>query len=295
MIVLLAGVFVGDYLLGMYREYYSGVLLSLIFLPVLIIGYLEYSKMAGSVGVRTLNISGIAGVFVLSFMPVICNFAGGFGLDSCRHAGSLQNLLIWIARLTSFLVPWLGVAFLPIFLEQMWRYRLADAIRQVACTIFGVLYIGMLGSMLMQLRMTGSVLFLVFVVAMVKFTDIGAYFTGSFVGRHKMIPWLSPGKTWEGLAGGLIFASVIGVLGYYMARGCGIELFVNSPVTAAIMGLTLGIVGQFGDLCESLLKRAAGVKDSGACIPQFGGVLDLLDSPLIAAPIAYLWLILLKY
>jgi phosphatidate cytidylyltransferase len=149
--------------------------------------------------------------------------------------------------------------------------------------------------MLMQLRMTGSVAFLVYVIAMVKFTDIGAYFTGSFLGKHKMILWLSPGKTWEGLAGGLLTAAGVGVAGYYLASAYDFDLFVNSPVTAAFMGLTLGIVGQFGDLCESLFKRAAGVKDSGALIPQFGGVLDLLDSPLIAAPVAYLWLILLKY
>lgn len=296
MILVLVGVFTGDHLLGGYRSYFSGIILGLIFAPLMAVAYMEYSRMAAEADVKTLNVSGIAGSLFLSLFPVIHNFATNLAesplIDIDSFAGSV---FVWVARLTSFVLPWIGVVVLAIFFEQMWRNRLEDAIRRVACTAFGAIYIGLLGFLLMDIRMVGSVMFLVYVVAMVKFTDIGAYFTGSFVGKHKMIPWLSPGKTWEGLAGGLITAAGIGVGGYYLARACEFDLFVNSPVTAGIMGVTLGIVGQFGDLCESLMKRAAGVKDSGSLLPQFGGVLDLLDSPLIAAPIAYLWLILLKY
>ena len=115
----------------------------------------------------------------------------------------------------------------------------------------------------------------------VKATDIGAYFTGKTLGRHKLIRWLSPGKTWEGLAGGLAVASLVGL-------ACAPALGELSWWQGLIFGGVVGFVGQCGDLLESLMKRDADVKDSGSFIPGFGGVLDVIDSPLVAAPVAYL-------
>ena len=120
----------------------------------------------------------------------------------------------------------------------------------------------------------------------VKFTDIGAYFTGKSLGRHKLIYWLSPGKTWEGLAGGLVFAAAVGA-------GCAAFLDEMTWWQGLIFGPIVGFVGQCGDLLESLMKRDADVKDSGSVIPGFGGVLDVIDSPLVAAPVAYLMFSLL--
>ena len=130
----------------------------------------------------------------------------------------------------------------------------------------------------------GVPIFVLFLVA-VKGTDIGAYFTGSFIGKHKLIPWLSPGKTWEGLIGGLAFAAGASILVVHLM---GIWLAFWQ---AAVFGVVVGLAGQFGDLCESLLKRSANLKDSGAAVPEFGGVLDILDSPLLAAPVAYALLV----
>ena len=121
-------------------------------------------------------------------------------------------------------------------------------------------------------------------LAAVKCTDIGAYFVGSAVGRHKLIVWLSPGKSWEGLIGGLAFAAGVSIL---VAWAWKIDAAVWE---AAVFGVAVALAGQFGDLCESLLKRSARVKDSGAALPEFGGVLDLLDSPLLAAPVGYVLL-----
>ena len=100
----------------------------------------------------------------------------------------------------------------------------------------------------------GSTMILVMILLVVKATDIGGFFGGRALGKHKLIFWLSPGKTWEGL----------------------------------IFGGVLGGIGQAGDLLESLMKRDAEVKDSGALVPGFGGILDIIDSPLLAAPFAYL-------
>ena len=106
--------------------------------------------------------------------------------------------------------------------------------------------------------------------------------TGHAIGRHKLIPWLSPGKTVEGFFGGLIFSGIVGAAITYFCHTFAWQ-------QGLVAGVLLGAVGQVGDLLESLLKRDAGVKDSGH-VPGFGGVLDLLDSPLLAAPVAY-WIL----
>ena len=121
-----------------------------------------------------------------------------------------------------------------------------------------------------------------------KFSDTGAYVVGSLIGRHKMIPRISPGKTWEGFAGALavsILASLLFV--YYLGdrmRGD------DTGLTRIILGLLLGLAAVVGDLIESIFKREAGVKDSGKFFPGIGGILDLLDSLLFNAPIMYLYL-----
>jgi len=125
-------------------------------------------------------------------------------------------------------------------------------------------------------------------VIVVKMGDIGAYTCGRLVGRHKMTPTLSPGKTWEGAVGGMVFAC----LGSYLA----LEWLAPALTGAASRlpwgwlpyGVIVGIAGMVGDLAESLLKRDVGCKDSSTWMPGFGGVLDLLDSVLFAAPVAYL-------
>ncbi|MBN1764650.1 MAG: phosphatidate cytidylyltransferase, partial [Sedimentisphaerales bacterium] len=118
----------------------------------------------------------------------------------------------------------------------------------------------------------------------VKCSDIGAYFTGRFIGRHKLAPGISPGKTWEGFCGGIILAVIIASL---FSNFSGIMNIGRSIV----FGITIAIIGQLGDLLESMYKRDAGSKDSDNLVPEFGGMLDLVDSPLIAAPVAYLMFI----
>ncbi|MAB72227.1 MAG: hypothetical protein CMJ54_06935 [Planctomycetaceae bacterium] len=126
-------------------------------------------------------------------------------------------------------------------------------------------------------------------VLVVKAGDIGAYFTGMCFGRRKMIEWLSPKKTIEGGLGGLAFAALVGAGVAMLSKGRPPEAELGL-LAGIIGGIVLALVGAGGDLLESLLKRAAGAKDSGSVLPGMGGVLDVLDSPLVAGPVA--WIVL---
>ncbi len=166
-----------------------------------------------------------------------------------------------------------------------------DAIVVMAGTVLATLYLGGLCWFLVALRVlngdsifgsnfVGSTAHVVMILIVVKFTDIGAYFAGRAFGKRKLIPWLSPGKTWEGLAGGLLLAGIMGA-------ACAPFVVNLGPTVGAIFGVLIGGVGQLGDLLESMMKRDAAVKDSGKLLPGFGGVMDVIDSPLLAAPFAY--------
>ena len=179
-------------------------------------------------------------------------------------------------------------------LRRAWIRQTQEAIHHMAGTVLATLYLGGLAWFLVALRVKhatnqhqfeGTTLIVVFILLTVKFTDIGAYFGGMALGKHKMIPWLSPKKTWEGLVCGLFTAGLVGMA---MAPLIGRPIFWLPWWKGFLFGAILGGIGQVGDLLESLMKRDAEVKDSGSLIPGFGGVLDVIDSPLLAAPFAYL-------
>lgn len=179
------------------------------------------------------------------------------------------------------------------FAGEMLRYQKpGGVIVNVALAILGVAYIGLTLSFCAQLRLLGGreagLVALAALVIVVKMGDTGAYTCGRLFGRHKMTPLLSPGKTWEGAAGGMVFA----LLGSWLAfnllpRAMGFEL-PQQPWNWVVFGIAVGIAGVIGDLAESLFKRDMGRKDSSTWMPGFGGLLDLLDSILFAAPVAYL-------
>lgn len=127
-------------------------------------------------------------------------------------------------------------------------------------------------------------------VIAVKCGDIGAYSFGRLWGRRKMAPYLSPGKTWMGFVGALVGSTVGGSLWIIL----GLSLFAVPARVSGIANIlaycaVLGVTGLLGDLCESLIKRDCGKKDSAEILPGFGGLLDLLDSPLFAGPVALAW------
>jgi phosphatidate cytidylyltransferase len=174
-----------------------------------------------------------------------------------------------------------------------------DTVVCVALAAFIASYLGVLPSFLVQLRWpepaslraddARAVLAMALAIFIPKCCDTGAYTIGRLIGRHKMSPAISPGKTWEGLAGGLATAVLAAILLNRLGPVLPGE-GVLSDVAAAGFGLTVGGAGVLGDLAESLIKRQYRQKDASQAMPGFGGVLDVIDSIVFAAPIAYCWL-----
>ncbi len=191
--------------------------------------------------------------------------------------------------------PWLAVLGTAVILVL--RQRTQGATADFGSSLLAIFYVGYLGSYCVRLRCwfpspegAWIVLATLFII---KLTDIGAYFTGMAAGRTLLIPKVSPKKTWEGLiggtiasaaAGGLLFGWVLPSLGH-----CDAIRALSLP-QAIVFGIVMAVSGQFGDLAESLFKRDGGAKDSARLVPTFGGVLDVIDSPLLAVPVAY-WLL----
>ena len=189
----------------------------------------------------------------------------------------------------------LAAAAIAVIGAEMNRFRQpGSAVVNSALGIFTLVYVGLLFSFLALLRLLGGnewgMLALVSVLLVTKMADTGAYALGRTFGRHKMTPILSPGKTWEGAAGGIATACVTSwlcfkLLGpWIVAKG-----YVEPPLLAALAyGLILAVAGMHGDLAESLLKRDMQQKDSSTWLPGLGGVLDVIDAVLVAAPVGYL-------
>ena len=170
------------------------------------------------------------------------------------------------------------------------KTRSADrAISLVSGFATGFVFIGLLAGSWLWVRALSPAAFMVLAMLVIKSCDVGAYFTGRAIGRHKLILWLSPGKTKEGLAGGMLLAALLAVLLWWSTgAGTGGSTLPDAPLWAVgVAGALLGFVGQVGDLFASALKRAAGVKDFARSIPGFGGVMDVGDSVLLAGPVVF--------
>jgi phosphatidate cytidylyltransferase len=181
---------------------------------------------------------------------------------------------------------------LAAFCVEMAKYRESGgALVRIVLAVWIVAYLGMLPSFLAQLRWLSTeadpsrgVTAIALAIFVPKACDIGAYLTGRLLGRTPMTPALSPKKTWEGLAGGLTLAVLVAVaLNYFFP-------ILSNAALAAGFGFTVAGAGVLGDLAESLIKRDCRRKDASQVVPGFGGVLDVVDSILFAAPVAYWFL-----
>ena len=185
------------------------------------------------------------------------------------------------------------------------RRKTERAMETFALSFAGFWYVAVLLSFLVRLAFewkvyedwhtnyTGRLMLLLFVV-LVKSADIGGYTFGRLFGRHKLIPAISPGKTWEGLAGCYYFSLLAGFVMWYVFHAWFKEAFgqMRFPlVHALVLPVLLTTTGLFGDLAESLIKRSVGVKDSSSRFPGMGGILDILDSLLFSAPFMYAYVV----
>jgi phosphatidate cytidylyltransferase len=206
-----------------------------------------------------------------------------------RRVGPAQSYDFEVSTLLLFM--------LVVFARQMFRKtRDPSPLETMAYTVFGLLYVPWLFSFVIKIvyllprDATGHVTghwYVLFLLVVTKFSDMGAYLTGSVIGRHPLIPHISPKKTWEGFFGALAFSTA----GSHALRWIlPDQLGAMSLLDVTVLGLGLGFAAIIGDLAESIVKRTCDVKDSGRFLPGIGGALDLIDSILFTAPLLFFYL-----
>lgn len=178
----------------------------------------------------------------------------------------------------------LGALMLAAWVWHLLKGPLQDAPTRTAHIITGAIYgCGGMTALMATRNLEGGMWWLVSALTITWANDTFAYFAGRFLGRHKLYPEVSPNKTWEGFAGGMV-GSIVGL--FVVKYGFFASMTV---VDCLVMGVLAGVLGPAGDLCESMIKRAYGVKDSGRIIPGHGGMLDRVDALLFNAPMVLLW------
>lgn len=209
----------------------------------------------------------------------------------------LMVFAIWLICFSAFKPEWMElnlilllVICLPFFLEIL-RKDPNTALLNISSALLGILYVGWLfGRHLILLRLMPDGRNLIFLLAGITWgSDIGAYLIGMRFGKHKVIPAISPGKSWEGYISGIVFSCITALI---------IRHFLLPDIKILhilILGIGLTIVGQIGDLAESLLKRGAKVKDSGKIMPGHGGILDRCDSMIFITPVLYYYAFYIIY
>jgi len=281
----------------------------------LVLGTLMIVALAGIVcadGYVSVHYPQWAGLLITLLIAVLVIFAGyelGRLMQAGDSPGGYKPVTHWAAFVSAGLVviPWIEMRQSTTGLSAIWltggllvtclavlgRKTTVQAIGNMASTLFIILYLGLLASFVVRVRLiwpgAAGAAILVFTILTVKSSDIGAYFVGSALGRHKLAPWVSPGKTVEGAVGALATSAAVAIgamvlWGHYQAVVGPAPL---KMAQAAIFGLLMAIFGHLGDLVESAIKRDIGQKDSARVVPAFGGLLDIIDSPLFTAPVAW--------
>ena len=221
-----------------------------------------------------------------------CGLVGGLLL----MVGTFLNLIGKLgthdspARVNDFETSFLILFVLGLCVRQFVSKTSTTGILSIAVTLFGLMYVPWLLNFIQKINFFPGVeghYYLLYFVLITKLSDTGAYATGSLIGRHKMIPRISPGKTWEGFAGAIVVSTLASLV---FVHFLGSKMAGMNWIHATILGIILSVGAVVGDLIESLFKREAGLKDSGRFFPGIGGILDLLDSLLFNAPIMYLYL-----
>lgn len=194
------------------------------------------------------------------------------------------------ARVNDFETSFLILFVLGLCVRQFVSRTNTAGILAISTTLFGLMYVPWLLNFIQKINFFSGVrgnYYVLYFILVTKFSDLGAYCVGSLIGKHKMIPRISPGKTWEGFGGAIVVSTLVSLTFAHFAKD---KLMGMTPLHAVILGVLLSSTAVIGDLIESVFKREAGVKDSGNFFPGIGGILDLLDSLLFNAPLMYLYL-----
>jgi len=240
-------------------------------------GLVEFYGLAGKRGLACFKVCGVIGG-VLLMCGTFAHLQGWLGIANSP------------ARVNDFETSFLILFVLGLCLRQLMSRDNSSGLTAIAVTLLGLMYVPWLLNFFQKIFFFPNVdgrYFLLYFILLTKFSDMGAYVVGSLIGRHKMIPRISPGKTWEGFAGAIVVSTGASLV---FVHFLGSHLAGMNVTHAIVLGVLLSFTAVIGDLIESLFKRECGAKDSGHVLPGIGGVLDLLDSLLFNAPIMYLYL-----
>ena len=249
-----------------------GILIAFLAMLTAPLAAFEFNAMAKNAGIRCsvpmLILSMEAWIAAIYFMPPLLATTTAIALMASILIGSLAFSIISLSK----------------------GKDLRGVIAGSSFTVATAAYVAMGFGMLLLIRRDHSAWWIIGIIAIVKMCDTGAFFVGCNIGKRKLIPWVSPAKSWEGLFGGLLTASLtaIGLAAlnnHYLASETTIALGY-----AAILGIIFGILGQLGDLLISVFKRDSGIKDASSVLPGLGGILDVLDSLLLVSAVAY-WIL----
>lgn len=276
--VLLWGLVAGTFLWGHPLGYFFVVG------ALAVLGCWEYFRMAKGSGIVVFPVFGVSLTIAYSVGTWWMLRSGGQGAGG---VGWLDGGITFVAILGGFM------------LILMRKDKGDCAFQPVLYTLFGIFYPAVLFHFVTRILffapegvigppVTPGAWLALWLVLVTKFTDMGAYIVGSLIGKNKLIPSVSPGKTWEGFFGALVISQVPGVALYLMLPN---QLGVlHSLPVVILLGLVIAVLAVIGDLAESVIKRSLTIKDSGHALPGIGGVLDLIDSLCFTAPIFYLYL-----
>jgi phosphatidate cytidylyltransferase len=272
-----------------------GTLMTASFVAIVILdGWIDGSLTSSAVDDKAIQGTAFCLLVALLAIPAqieLSRLAAAKGLRIFLPVSIMASILFATARywpqlvefpLETYLLLLSAFALLALPLYQYVSYGTTAVLANCGANYFSIAYLGLLSSFCVTIRIEFGLWHLLMFVFVVKSADIGAYAIGTLFGRHKFSPKISPGKSWEGMGGAMAAAALVAI-GF--ALNCGIMPWWS----AMIFGLCFAFVGQMGDLVESMMKRDAEQKDSGQKVPGFGGVLDIIDSPLVAAPFAYLF------
>ena len=270
--VVLAAMFSGNKLIADY-------VFVLLMLVLSCVGMLEFYGLVEKRELICFKYTGLLGGLLL-MVGTFLNLTGHIGTQGSP------------ARVNDFETSFLILFVLGLCLRQFVSRSNTAGILAISTTLFGLMYVPWLLNFIQKINFFPGIAdngkyYVLYFILVTKFSDTGAYVVGSLIGKHKMIPRISPAKTWEGFGGAIVVSTGASLV---FTHFLGDKMPGMTPLHAIVLGVVLSSSAVIGDLIESLFKREAGVKDSGSFFPGIGGILDLLDSLLFNAPIMYLYL-----
>ncbi|HMJ88794.1 MAG TPA: phosphatidate cytidylyltransferase [Candidatus Acidoferrum sp.] len=285
---VLAALFLGELNIGGFNARpLSDILFLIVMLAIAGLGLDEFYKLIEKAGYACFRGWGIVGGLLLMASTFLYVQGSIITNRQPSKANDFETgiLIIFV----------LGLCF-----RQFMAKRGGSGLLRISTTLFGLMYVPWLLNFIQKLHFFPDTLgphgdrieiegsfYVLYFILVTKFSDLGAYVTGSLIGKHKMIPRISPNKTWEGFGGAIVISALVSVGFYCLAKK---HLYGMNLLHAIVLGVLLSTTAVVGDLIESIFKREAKVKDSGTWFPGIGGILDLMDSLLFNAPLMYLYL-----